>query len=95
MLKRFIEEKMKTAKYERLDDGTYFGDIPSIRGLWGNAKNLKKCKEELAETLEESVLLDIRDNIDTTGFISKNDIYKNKIKVPARIKQGHAQKSFA
>jgi len=48
------------AKYKLLDDGTYYGDIPSLRGVWSNAKTLEKCREELAEVLEEWVIFSIR-----------------------------------
>lgn len=47
------------AQYKLLEDGTYYGQIPSIRGVWANAKTLEKCREELQEVLEEWVIISI------------------------------------
>ena len=41
MLTRYIEAAMAKAKYEILDDGTYFGEIPGFRGVWSNARSLE------------------------------------------------------
>ena len=53
MIVEYINKKLKTAKYKFLDDKTYFGEIPGIKGIWANAKNLEDCRAELAEVLEE------------------------------------------
>jgi len=36
MLSRYIHEAMKRARYKTLPDGTYFGQIPGIAGVWAN-----------------------------------------------------------
>lgn len=40
MLNEYISKKLKQARYKRLNDGTYFGEIPGLKGAWANAKNL-------------------------------------------------------
>ena len=62
MLNKFIEKKLHTAKYKLLKDGTYFGEIPGVSGVWTNGKNLEECRTELAEVLEEWLLLKVRDH---------------------------------
>jgi len=62
MLSEFISKKLKTARYRLLDDGTYFGEIPGIRGVWANAKNLEDCREELQEVLEDWMFLSTESN---------------------------------
>lgn len=40
MFSKFIEKKLKIVKYKLLKDGMYFGEIPGLRGVWADAKNL-------------------------------------------------------
>ena len=54
---------MRQAKYEILEDGTYYGEIPGIQGVWANAGQLAACRDELQEVLEEWLLLMIADGI--------------------------------
>ena len=60
MLSEFIAKKLKNARYKLLKDGSYFGEISGIRGVWANAKNLEDCRRELQEVLEDWLLLKIR-----------------------------------
>ena len=62
MLTDYIAAAMKRAKYELLDDGTYFGKVPGFKGLWANAKSLKDCRKELQETLEGWLILGIENH---------------------------------
>lgn len=59
MLSSYILTKLKQSKYKLLDDGTYFGDIPSIKGVWANAKTLEACREELQSVLESWIVLSL------------------------------------
>ena len=60
MLTDFIENKLKKARYKLLPDGSYFGEIAGVNGVWANTKTLESCREELQEVLEEWVLLKVR-----------------------------------
>lgn len=57
MLSEFIEKNLKKARYEILRDGTYFGEIPGLRGVWANTRNLEDCRDDLKEVLEEWILI--------------------------------------
>ena len=61
MLSEYIAKKLKEAIYEILKDGTYFGEIPGLKGVWANAKNLEDCREELRSALEDWLLFKIKD----------------------------------
>lgn len=37
MLSEYIDRAMRHAQYERIEDGTFFGEIPGFEGLWANA----------------------------------------------------------
>lgn len=68
MLSEYIEKKLKTAKYKLLKDGSYFGEIPGLRGVWANARNLEDCRKELQEVLEDWLLLKVRFGEKISGF---------------------------
>ena len=60
MLTSYIRAAMRRARYELVeDDGSFYGEIPSIPGLWANATTLEGCREELESVLEGWVLLSI------------------------------------
>jgi predicted RNase H-like HicB family nuclease len=54
---------MRQARYEMVeDDGSFYGHIPAIPGVWANAKTLEACREELESVLERWVLVSIADH---------------------------------
>lgn len=53
MFTEYVNKKLKTAKYKILKDGSYYGEIPDIKGVWASAKNLEDCRKELQEVLED------------------------------------------
>ena len=61
MLTDYISQKMAQARYKILDDGSYFGGIPGLQGVWASEKTLEKCRETLREVLEEWLILKLRD----------------------------------
>ena len=63
MLTKYIQAALRKAKYEILpDDGSFYGEIPGFQGVYANADQLEKCREELEEVLEEWLLLGISRN---------------------------------
>lgn len=60
MLTEYIRAAMRHAKYEILEDGTFFGTIPGLKGLWANGQTLEACREELQSTLEDWILVRVR-----------------------------------
>ena len=68
MLSEFIFKKLREAQYKLLKDGSYFGEIAGLRGVWANANNLEDCRKELQEVLEDWLLLKVRDRETVPGF---------------------------
>ncbi len=68
MLSEFIKKQLKKATYERLEDGSYYGEIPGLRGVWADAKNLEDCRKELREVLEGWLVLKLRDRDPIPGL---------------------------
>jgi len=61
MLTKYINAAMNTARYEIMEDGNYYGEIPPCPGVWASGKTLEKCREELQEVLEEWLILKLKD----------------------------------
>lgn len=61
MLTKYMQAAMSKARYEILEDGTYYGEIPPCRGVWASGKTLEACRQELQEVLEEWLVLKMRD----------------------------------
>jgi len=60
MLTEYIRAAMHQARYKVLpEDGTYFGEIPGIAGVWANAASLEDCRDELEDVLEEWIALSL------------------------------------
>ena len=61
MIAEYIEEAMKFAAFERLEDGSVYGSFSTerLRGVWSDAATEEEARGELAEVLEEWVLLRI------------------------------------
>jgi predicted RNase H-like HicB family nuclease len=62
MLTRYIHEAMKRARYKTLKNGTCFGHVPGLAGVWANESTLEECREVLQEVLGEWLVLKIHDN---------------------------------
>ncbi len=62
MLTKYIQAAMHHATYKLLDDGSIFGEIPVVPGVWADADTLETCREELQEVLEGWLMLAIADH---------------------------------
>ena len=60
MLTDYIQAAMQQAKYEILEDGTYYGEIPPCQGVLFGADNLNDCIKGLQEVLEDWLLLSFK-----------------------------------
>jgi predicted RNase H-like HicB family nuclease len=60
MLITYIQNAMKLAKYEILENGQYYGEIPGFQGVWAQADNLETCRDELQSALEDWLILGLR-----------------------------------
>ena len=61
MLTDYIKASLKKAEYKKLEDGTWYAEIPGFTGVWANKDSVEECRNELQEVLEEWLLLKISD----------------------------------
>lgn len=59
MFADYLSAALKRARYEMLEDGTFYGEIPLLPGVYANAPTLETCREELSGVLEGWVLLGV------------------------------------
>ena len=60
ILSDYVREAMAEAVYDKLDDGTYFGRVPSCKGVVAFGATLRECEGELRSTLEDWVLVGLK-----------------------------------
>lgn len=63
VLTDYIRAAMEHAEYEKIEDGTYYGEIPALPGVYANEPNLEACRAELQSTLEDWIVFGL-----TNGF---------------------------
>ena len=61
MLTEYLRAAISHSQYKQLEDGSWFGEIPGFEGVWANATSEEACRSELAEVLEEWLLLKLHD----------------------------------
>ena len=60
MLTTYIEEAMKRGRYKILEDGTYYGWVQDLAGVWAEASTLEECRTDLQAVIEDWLLLGLK-----------------------------------
>jgi len=60
MLTGYIQAALRKARYELLEDDSYYGEIPGFSGVYADAGTLEACRDQLQEVLEGWILLGLR-----------------------------------
>jgi predicted RNase H-like HicB family nuclease len=64
MLIEYIEEALKRAKYEIIEDeDPFYGEIEELPGVWATGKTLEECRNNLKEVIEGWILISIKKNL--------------------------------
>ena len=56
----YIEAALELACYDKLEDGTFAGEIPKLPGVVAFGGNLRQCEQELRSVLEDWILVGLR-----------------------------------
>jgi len=64
MLTKYLDGAMSMAKFEVIDDGQWFGQIPGFEGVWAHAATEAECRTQLSEVLEEWILFRVSRQLD-------------------------------
>jgi len=61
MFAEYIDRAMENAVYDIIqDDGTYWGEIAGVQGVWARHSTLEGCRRELREALSDWLALRMR-----------------------------------
>jgi predicted RNase H-like HicB family nuclease len=61
MLASYLDSAMEQAVYEIIEDeGTHWGEVPGLQGVWARHATLTGCQRELREALSDWVALRLR-----------------------------------
>jgi len=61
MIIEYCQKAIERAEYKKLDDGSWYAEIPEFHGVWANGDSVEQCRNELVTVLEEWLLLKVRD----------------------------------
>ncbi|MEK7381531.1 MAG: type II toxin-antitoxin system HicB family antitoxin [Gemmatimonadota bacterium] len=60
ILSDYMAQAMAQAVYDKLEDGTFAGRIPSCKGVVAFGATLRECEDDLRSTLEDWILIGIK-----------------------------------
>ena len=59
-LTAYIEAALELARYDKLDDGSFAGEIPKLKGVAAFGRTLRACESELRSVLEDWILVGLK-----------------------------------
>ncbi len=60
VLSEYLDRALAEAEYDKLEDGSFSGRIPSCVGVIAFGATLKECENELRSTLEDWLLVGLK-----------------------------------
>ena len=61
MLASYLDKAMELAVYEIIEeDQTFWGESPTLKGVWACQQTLEQCRQDLREALSDWLALRLR-----------------------------------
>jgi len=61
MIIEYIREALAEARYELInDDEPYYGEIPSLPGVYATGKTLEECRKNLEDVIDGWLIIRLR-----------------------------------
>ena len=61
MITDYIEAAIAEAKYEIIEDEEpFYGEVPSLVGVWATGKTLEGCRKNLAEVIDGWIIVRLK-----------------------------------
>ncbi len=61
MLAEYIEEALRHAHYEMInDEEPFYGEVKELKGVWASGKSLEECRTHLKDVIEGWILVSIK-----------------------------------
>lgn len=80
-LSEYVYNAMAKARYQVLDDGTYYGDIFLCPGVWAMGDTVEECRDALKEVLAEwlTSAYEGRDPVTDTSDLAWLSLYLHRM----------------
>lgn len=64
MLTEYIDESLRRANYEIIDDDEpFYGEVKELKGVWATGKSLEQCRDNLKEVVEGWILISLKKDL--------------------------------
>ena len=61
MITDYIEAALAQAKYQMIEDEEpFYGEVPSLVGVWASGKTLEECRKNLAEVIDGWIIVRLK-----------------------------------
>ena len=60
MLTDYIQQVMRRAHFEIMENGRFYGSIPGFQGVWSEGASLEECRDELVEAIDGWLIVKLR-----------------------------------
>jgi len=57
MIREYVEKTLRSARHDKLEDDTFYGEVARLRGVLATGPTLEECRTQLPEVVEEWVLV--------------------------------------
>jgi len=80
-LTAYIEAALELARYDKLEDGSFAGEIPRLKGVIAFGRSLRQCESELRSTLEGWILVGLKQGhkLPVLGGIDLNKVPNGRL----------------
>jgi predicted RNase H-like HicB family nuclease len=69
MITDYIEAAIAEAKYEIIEDEEpFYGEVPSLVGVWATGKTLEECRKNLAEVIDGWIIVRLKKGLPIPPF---------------------------
>ena len=57
MITTYVDQALRRARYAQVDDGLFCATVSGLQGVIATGRTLESCRDQLAEIVEEWVLV--------------------------------------
>jgi predicted RNase H-like HicB family nuclease len=68
MIRSYLDEAVRRARYTQLESGSYCGEVRGLRGVIATGETLEACRTTLQEVVEEWVLVRVSRRLDVPAL---------------------------
>ena len=68
MIRQYVEQALRMARYDKLENRTYYGEVPRRCGVLASGETLEACREQVAEVVEEWILVRVAKGLDVPSL---------------------------